>query len=432
MPVLFWILGGVLLALAVTLLTLPLWRKPAADEADEADASVDALNVLRDQKRELDREVDEERITAAEREQRIAELSRRVIEEDLANGKEAVVRAPRSRRGLAIGLAVLIPLIAVPLYLTVGTPAALDPVARAASEAAANADAHANISPEQFNAMLAELRKKLEASPNDATGWRMLGRGLRIGNDLAGSADAYGKAAALQPDDAAVLVDYADALAMLRDRDMSGKPWELVQRALKLNPQLPKALAMAGAAELAQGHHDSARDYWQRLLAVLPADAPEASELRNLIAQIDNRGTGAKATSAETSPSSATPSPAPSAGAIAGDKAVSGTVSVVPAFAAQLKPDDTLFIFARATQGPRMPVAILRRKVSDLPFKFRLDDTQAMAGGPVLSSISQVRIEARISKSGEALPRPGDLRGESQLVAPGTPNLSIVIDQVIH
>jgi cytochrome c-type biogenesis protein CcmH len=114
------------------------------------------------------------------------------------------------------------------------------------------------------------------------------------------------------------------------------------------------------------------------------------------------------------------------------DKAVSGTVRIAPALAAQAGPDDTLFIYARAAEGSRMPLAIVKATARDLPFKFRLDDSQAMAGGASLSSVAQVRIEARISKSGQATLKPGDLRGESAAVAPGTSNIEIVIDKVAN
>ena len=112
-------------------------------------------------------------------------------------------------------------------------------------------------------------------------------------------------------------------------------------------------------------------------------------------------------------------------------KGISGTVKLADSLAGRVAATDTLFIYARAAQGSRMPLAILRLKASELPRQFRLDDTLGMTGGPALSATPQVRIEARVSRTGEATPKPGDLRGESAVVAPGAANVEIVIDRAV-
>jgi cytochrome c-type biogenesis protein CcmH len=435
---LFWVLAPALIAIAVLLLAVPLWRRSIAANSD---AGVDALGVLRDQKRELDREVEAGRMSDAERAARIADLSRRVIDEGLTAPPRAtpVERGPVSRRALAIAVALAIPAIALPLYWVIGTPAALDPAVRAPATAAAPHD----MTPERFRIMLADLKSRLDANPGDADGWRMLAGGLRLIEDLPGSADAFAKASALRPDDAALLVDYADALALTRNRDLSGKPFELIQKALSIDPRLPKALAMAGAAEWAQGHRPQAKAYWTRLLAVIPADSDDAGKLRGMLAQIESgeRNVGApgggEAKAAGAAPSAATSgttSSTAAAGPMAGSAAtaISGTVRIASELAKDVGPNDTLYVLARPAQGPRMPLAVLRRKGSELPLEFRLDDAQAMPGGAPLSSASQVRVEARISRSGDAMAKPGDLRGQSEIVAPGASNLNIVIDQIVR
>ncbi len=420
----FWILVSLLVLIAVAILSYRLWRKPASSAVDE---SVDALNVLRDQRNELDEEVAAGRMSMAERETRIAELTRRVHDEGLtAPATPAAAAHPKRRLWLAIAMTILIPAIAVPVYFLVGTPAALDPVARAPSAAPSS---HGDFTPEQLRAMLDQLKARLDAKPDDVTGWMMLGRGLQLVNDFAGSAAAFEKAAALNPNDAQLLADYADSLAMSRNSDLSGKPWELIQQALRVNPQLPKALALAASAEFAQGRRESAKGYWQRMLAVIPPDSEDATEIRTMIAQIDGKAAGV-------APQGASPAAAPAATAggaapTAVGKAVTGTVKLAPALAAKVRPDDVLYIFARAPEGSRMPLAIVRVKASELPKQFRLDDTQAMTGERTLSSMPQVRIEARVSKSGDVRPAPGDLRGESALVAPGATNVEIVINEEI-
>jgi len=437
----FWVFSLLLVVAAVALLVVPLLRKarPARDEG------IDALVVLRDQKRELDREVAAGRMTAEERELRVAELSRRVVEEGLTEPQAAAATGPSQRRGLAIVLCVLIPVVAFAGYFVIGTPAALDSSNRALVTKAAG---HGDITPAQFREMLVELKARLDKNPNDATGWKMLAGGLRYIQDFAGAAEAYGHATDLVPTDAAAFADYADALAMAQNRSLEGKPTELIQKALALDPKQPKALALAGTVEIEKGNKAGARAYYVRLLATVPPDSEQANEVRSIIAEIDGvpppalaaapampgnapmlAQQGAPASSPLAAPTAGSPAAAPSSADPA--KALTGTVTLASAVASGAKPDDTVYIFARAAQGPRMPLAILRHKVSDLPLKFRLDDSNGMAGGPALSAATAVKIEARISKTGDAIPKPGDLRGESAVVAPGASGLSIVIDQVV-
>jgi cytochrome c-type biogenesis protein CcmH len=423
----FWILVILLLMIAAAILSFRLWRKPLPPAMEEA---VDALNVLRDQRNELDAEVAAGRISEVERAARIADLTRRVHDEGLTApatpGTRAAAANPKMRLWLAAAVTILVPVIAIPVYLQVGTPAALDPAARA--PAAANSP-HGDFSPEQMRAMLNKLKARLEAKPDDVTGWTMLGRGLQLVDDFAGSAAAFEKAAALRPDDASLLADYADSLAMSRQRDLTGKPWELIQQALRIDPKSPKALALAASAEFAQRRFESAKGYWQRLLAVIPPDSEDANDIRTMIAQIDGKSAGVAPPA--TAPAALPGAAVPGAASATAGKEVTGTVKLAPALAAKVGPDDVVFIFARAPDGSRMPLAIMRLKASELPKQFRLDDTQAMSSGRTLSSMPQVRIEARVSKSGDARPAPGDLRGESALVAPGAANVEIVINEEI-
>ena len=299
------------------------------------------------------------------------------------------------------------------------------------------------MSEEQVTTLLKQLRERLESNPDDARGWTMLGRGLRVVNDFAGSAQAFAKASALQPNDASLLADWADSLGMTQDRNLEGKPRELIMRALQVDPQFPKALALAASVEYAAGKFGEAKGYWTRLLAVLPPDAPSATEVREILAQLDRKrggsvtaGTAPDATPPAKAGTTSTSAPGPAPGsAFAGSPAVAaitGTVKIAPSLASKIAPGDVLFIFARAVDGPRMPLAIIRGTAGELPKTFRLDDTMGMSGGPSLSSIAQVKIEARVAKSGDAIPKPGDMRGESAVVSPGMSNVDVVIDKVVQ
>ncbi|MBK9607817.1 MAG: c-type cytochrome biogenesis protein CcmI [Betaproteobacteria bacterium] len=397
---------------------------------------MDALNVLRDQRNELDEEVAAGRMTEAEREARIAELTRRVHDEGLTDLVVPAADAqPRRRPWLAAAVAVLVPAIALPVYFMVGTPAALDPAARA--PAAANSP-HGDFTPEQVRELLAKLKARLEANPTDINGWVMLGRGMQLLNEFPASAAAFAKASALKPDDPGLLADYADSLAMAQNRTLKGKPWELVQQALQIDPRLPKALALAATAEYDEGRFASAKGYWQRLLAVLPPDSEDANEIRTMIAQVDGMPAGAAApalppvaAAAPAAPAPAAPAPAVAATPGQPGKAITGTVRLAPALAAKAKPGDIVYLFARAAEGSRLPLAIQAFKVSDLPKSYRLDDAEAMSGAPTLASTPRIRVEARVSKSGDARAAPGDLRGESAVIALGATQVNIVIGEEI-
>jgi cytochrome c-type biogenesis protein CcmH len=122
---------------------------------------------------------------------------------------------------------------------------------------------------------------------------------------------------------------------------------------------------------------------------------------------------------------------APTGSAANAGATVSGTVAIAPELASRVAITDTLFIFARSEGGPRVPLAVLRGGAKELPRSFVLDDSMAMAPGMKLSTAGAVRIEARVSKSGNAMPQPGDLVGSSGVVKPGARDLKIVIDRTL-
>jgi cytochrome c-type biogenesis protein CcmH len=122
--------------------------------------------------------------------------------------------------------------------------------------------------------------------------------------------------------------------------------------------------------------------------------------------------------------------PAPAKAAVTGDASVSGTVKLAPALKGAASPTDTVFVFARAAQGPRMPLAILRKQVKDLPLTFKLDDSLSMNPAMKISNFKDVVVGARISKSGNAMPQSGDLQGQSDVVSVGSGKIEILINNV--
>jgi cytochrome c-type biogenesis protein CcmH len=204
----------------------------------------------------------------------------------------------------------------------------------------------------------------------------------------------------------------------------------LVEQALKLDPDNVKALSLAGTFAFNNKDYATAIRHWERVLQVAPADSPLAQQMRGGIEEARQLAQGK---TPETS-AAAIPTPAPAAPApaiAAGAAAVTGTVSLAPALAAKASPEDTVFIFARPAAGSRMPLAIIRKQVKDLPFRFELNDSMAMSPQSRISAFSQVVVGARVSKSGTAVPEAGDLQGQSQPVAVGTRDLSIEIRDIV-
>lgn len=310
-------------------------------------------------------------------------------------------------------------------YMWIGAPSG-SPASLALSGAAApsgGADGRKAPHPLGNDAMagtLEALAQRLQAQPGDGPGWAMLARSYATLGRHDDALPAYAKAVALVTDDAALMADYADALALQQGRKLKGAPMLWVQKALKLDPTQPKALMLAGTEAFDRQDHAGAAEFWDRVVRNAPADSP-------FLAQAQSSRDEARRL-AGLPPKSDT---ADGASAIGASPArVSGTVSLAPQLAAKAKPDDTVFIYARAAEGSRMPLAMLKRQVKDLPLKFELDDSMAMAPQARLSGARQVIVAARVSASGQAQSQSGDLEGASKPVAVGQTGLAIVVDRV--
>lgn len=303
--------------------------------------------------------------------------------------------------------------------------------------AAAAQDVSGHAEDAQIEAMLKRLADKLKANPDDAQGWAMLARSYTARGRYDEAVPAYKKVVELLPKDAQALADYADGFATAKQGQLSGEPEQLVQQALRLDGRNVKALSLAGTIAFDRNDFKGAADYWDRALQAAEPDGNMARQLQGALAEARQRAgltpPAMPAAAAAVAPAVVAPTlPAPpTATAAVGAASISGRVDIAPALKAQLSPDDTLFVFARAPSGSRMPLAILRKKAGELPFTFTLDDSLAMSPAARLSSAPQVVIGARISKSGEALPKPGDLQGLSGVVALGARDVQVLISEQI-
>ena len=412
----FIVIGAAMCVVALLCVVVPLARQRRPQDAAAGVVQTN-LSILRDQLAELQADLSRGTISAGQHSVARAELERRALEEAAAT-RSVGPSTQRGARWAPIALGVAIPLAAFSMYAWIGEPAGLRREAVAAERP---------VGPAEIEKMVAGLAQRLEKNPDDPRGWTMLARSYYVMRRMPEAAAAYAKAAEKTKDDADLYADYADALAMSQGRRIDGAPLKLVMQALAIDPVQPKALAMAGTESFNRKDYPGALGYWEKLLPLLPPQSEMAKSVADGIAQARELG---KIRSVQTAVAPTKQAPKPASGtALAGS--VSGRVTLSPVLAAKAGPQDTLFIVARALNGPRIPLAVLRRRVADLPIDFALDDTRAMSPELKLSAFSDVIVTARISKSGNAISQPGDLQGASPPVKVGASGLAIVIDSVV-
>lgn len=414
----------VVLVVAFVLGSLSVRRRRARELAPLNTRIESSRSRLRELHRQL--EAGEISVEAVDREQQT--LTAALLE------ATAAVARPRRLPGpaLAGATAVVAAIAAVAVHL--GTvrnvepqPAPVEAQAPSAPSASGKAEERPvrALTDEQLQRMVEQSSAQVKKSPDDAAAWAMLAHSYDMLGKFAESSKAYAALSRLMPNDAQVLADYADALAVANGRSLAGQPTVLVKKALALDPHNLKALALAGTAAYERKDVTEALGYWQRALAASP-DPAFREQIEGSIAE-------ARATTGG-DPAGAASAVAPmvaAASAAAGRAVVAGRVSLADDLVAKASPEATVFIFARPAQGSRMPVALLRKQVRDLPVDFTLDDSNAMVRDAKLSQVRTVVIGARISKRGDVTPKPGDMQGWSAPVPVGTRGIRLEISEVL-
>ena len=403
----FSIVAALLMAGTLLFILPTLLRKNTVASRHELRDEVN-LTVLRDQLRELDADLAAGTIDAPGYEASRQELERRVAEE-VQPGAASTGYTP-DKRWTAVVVGLVVPVVAISLYILLGSPAGLDP-----AQVAAPKDQAHQMTTEQTINMVAGLAQRLKNKPDDAEGWNMLARSYNALGRFGEAADAYSRLVTLVPGNADLLADYADTLAMSLNKNLQGEPEKLIARALAVDPKNIKALALSGSAAFERRDYQDAITQWQKILVLVP---PESDIARSVMSSIGQ---------AQSMPSE--PGAAPTATTQAAPGAeVGGTVELDAALRSKVADTDTVFIFARAAQGPRFPLAVLRKQVKDLPASFVLDDSMSMVPNAKLSGFPMVVVGARISKSGSATPTAGDFEGVTEPVRPGAKGLTIRIN----
>ena len=354
------------------------------------------------------------------------------------SGETVSARPTRRLLALLVGFVLL---LAVGGYWVTGAPSlagfGTPPAVADAGAAREGGAAPHSVSAEQIAEMAQRLASRLKEQPQDPQGWAMLGRSYAVLGRNDEAVKAYETAMAQQGDDAVLMADYADALAVKNNRTLAGEPMKWVRRALELDPKNVKALALAGTDAFDRKDFAGAVRYWEALLEAGPSEGGFVQQVKASVAEARQLG-GLGAAAATPAATAASAGPRVAAATTGGTDAatgartsVSGTVSLSAALGAKAAPDDTVFIFARAAEGSRMPLAVLRMRVRDLPARFTLDDRLAMSPAAKLSGAPSVIVGARISKSGNAMPSPGDLTGQVGPVPLGSAGLAVEIREQV-
>ena len=439
----FWLVAGIFIVGALLFILPTLLRSKGGKSGVERGAT--NVSIYQDQIAELDNDLRNDILNQEQYNQSKYELQQRMMQDMSEENSDSGTRTT-SNRSIATSAVIILamPILAVSLYLLLGNTKALMPQpaigqARIAdqpsmSEGAAHPD-------QEISSMVDNLVARLEKQPDDLEGWLMLGRTYSIMGRFEEASEVYAKLLARSPDSPEALVNYADVFAMTQDGSLAGKPIELINKALRIEPKNAKALALAGTAKFEQGNFKQAAVYWEELLAIIPADSRLAQSVSGSIEKAKALASSGKDPTISMAQSSNlnnqnTSSPngrkvTNGVGAESSASTISGVVKISPALAGKASPEDTLYIYARAKDGPRMPLAIVRLQAKNLPAQFSLKDGMGMNPNMKLSSFPEVVISARVTKSGKAIPASGDLQGFSEVVKIGDQNVKILIDQQV-
>ncbi|MBK1655819.1 c-type cytochrome biogenesis protein CcmI [Allochromatium vinosum] len=445
--IIFWILAGILLALSLVFVLAPLVRPTPPDTAPGQDRL--NLEVFQQRLKELDADLEGGFLDQAQYDAARRDLERELLY-DLDGAETAATTehssSALSRWALALVLTIVVPAATVLAYLEIGRTDLIDQRQTAAMADGANTEAAS------LEELVQQLEKRLEQEPANIDGWMMLSRTYLAMGRLNAGAKAMERAYALAPNEVELKIAYAEVLGLADpNKSLLGRPAELIAEALAQDPTNSNARWFSGLVAFQRGQYQAARTTWQSILDELAPESEEADNLRKMMDEALRRagipaetasvtpGEAGETTASETEASASATPQADTADTQTESEVPAATsrtsltvaVSLDPSVSDRVSPDDTVFVFARAVQGPPMPLAVQRLQVKDLPATVTLDDSQAMNPALRLSAFEQVQVGARVSMSGQATPQSGDLFGESEPVQRDAgSNVQIRIDRV--
>jgi cytochrome c-type biogenesis protein CcmH len=360
----FWIAVFVLLALALAILLLPLMRAVRGQRAEHRQQQ--NIKIAREKKSQLQAQLDEAEIDQATYDSAYIDLQTSLALE-LDSDETDSEKAPGKWMAFVVLLG--IPTASVLLYLTYGEYRVIENpqlVTAAPSQQAAAAPQMT------LDEMTTAIKQRLKDNPEDAEGWFMLGRTLMSRQQYNEAVTAYQRSNDLLPDEPGILFALADALAMQNNGKLLGEPEALLQRGLKIAPRFPNGLWLAGMAAEQRKDYKAAHRYWSLLLPLIADNPTSTREVQELIAMLEERDSEL----AEASVSNSGPG-------------IKLLVDISAELKAKASPDTTVFVYAKAMQGPPMPLAVKKLQLGELPISITLSDDDAMMPSMKLSSFDQ-------------------------------------------
>jgi cytochrome c-type biogenesis protein CcmH len=389
-----------ILALPLLILVLVLLLHPFLFPAKESATSRRQMNaaIYREELDKLEADRLSGAVDSASYEQTHAEMRQRLFQDTDEADDLAVLGSPKKT---IIGICIFVALLSAGFYFFLGGAFQI-----------AEKNAEKPMTQESVEKMVAEFAAKMDKEPDNHKGWAMLARSYRILGRNAEAEKAYVRAGSFVDTDPQLLADYADVLVTNADGNFSGKPLQLISKALALDPNNLLALWLSGTAAFNAQNYKAAVKFWEKLAKQLPAESDESRAIAASIAEARSKA-GLSLASAP----------------VISTQGVSGLVDIAPDLKSKIKSGDVLMVIARKP-GERMPVAVLKTTLSAFPMRFALTDALAMSPNALISQLSEVLLEVRISKTGMAMPESDDLISKPQTIKVGTTNARLLIDQV--
>lgn len=410
---LFWILSLTLVAMVLFVIIRPVTRERNG-EADIDDSL--RIRLYRENLAEIESdftrgEVNEEQLNNVKSETELSLLREAGQYTGMSQASDGSSDSPD--RTLLSLLVIMIGGLSLILYYYIGNPQLIT-----LKQISGRATAEAPLDDTSLEEVVPLLERHLQRNPGDANGLYFLGSTYAARSDYSGAVSAYRRLYELASDNTQVMLAYADALVRANDGRFDGLPSELVEKVIALEPQNYTARLFAGLAAEERDELVVANEHYRVLLPVL-RDRPQLLQTINMLIERNSTLMGESGQEENT-----------------GDAVASASiildVSLSEELASRASPDDIVFVYAQATDGPPMPLAVVRRQVSELPLRVTLDDSMAMMPSRKLSDFETVKIQARVSSSGNAQVTSGDLLGVNESVSvSGDDSVKIEINEVV-
>jgi cytochrome c-type biogenesis protein CcmH len=403
----FWIAAIVLLALALAILLIPLMRTARVAQSDQRRQQ--NIQIAREKKQQLETQLAEAEIDQVTYDSAYIDLQTALA---LELGRGEADNEKSHGKWMAMLVLLSIPAASVLLYLVFGEYRVIENPQLVLAPPKQQTAAAPQMS---LKEMAVAIKQRLEANPEDAEAWFMLGRTMMGAQQFDEAVTAFQRSNELLADEPGILFALADALAMQNNGNLLGEPEALLQRGLKLAPRFPNGLWLAGMAAEQRQDFKAAHRYWTLLLPLIADNADSTREIQGLLVSLEQRDPELVKTVAS-----------------GGGARITLQVDISPELKAKAGPDTTVFVYAKAMQGPPMPLAVRKLQLGDLPATLTLSDDDAMLPSMKLSSFEQVIVGARVSSSGNPVAQSGDFYTEREAVDSSNPpaQINLIIDQI--